>query len=82
MLKPLVSKFGSDLSVRFSDIAQKQVPAKLKPIVGAPTALMQLHLGGGLRFHSRSMIFGLVSRIDKAISHHCWFYDVRYTYNV
>ena len=34
MLKPLVPKFGSDLSVRIGDIAEKQVPAKLKPIVG------------------------------------------------
>ena len=33
MLKPLVSKFRSDLSVRLRDIAVKQVPAKLKPIV-------------------------------------------------
>ena len=34
MLKPLVSKFSSDLSVRLRDIAEKQVPAKMKPIVG------------------------------------------------
>ena len=37
MLKPLVSKFCSDytwLFVRFRDIAEKQVPVKLKPIVG------------------------------------------------
>ena len=33
MLKPLVPKFCSDLSVRLRDIAEKQVPAKLKPIV-------------------------------------------------
>ena len=33
MLKSLVSKFRSDLSVRFMDIAEKQVPAKLKSIV-------------------------------------------------
>ena len=33
MLKPLVPKFRSDLSVRLRDIAEKQVPAKLKPIV-------------------------------------------------
>ena len=34
MLKPLVPKFRSDLSVRLRDIVEKQVPAKLKPIVG------------------------------------------------
>ena len=33
MLKPLVPKFCSDLSVYLRDIAEKQVPAKLKPIV-------------------------------------------------
>ena len=33
MLKPLVPKFCSDLFVRFRDIAEKQVPVKLKPIV-------------------------------------------------
>ena len=33
MLKPPVPKFRSDLSVRSRDIAGKQVPAKLKPIV-------------------------------------------------
>ena len=34
MLKPLKSKFRPDLSARLKDIAVKQVPAKLKPIVG------------------------------------------------
>ena len=34
MLKTLVAKFRPDLSARFKDIAEKQVPAKLKPIVG------------------------------------------------
>ena len=33
MLKPIVPKFRSDLSVHFKDIAEKQVPAELKPIV-------------------------------------------------
>ena len=33
MLKPLIPKFCSDLSVRLRDITEKQVPAKLKPIV-------------------------------------------------
>ena len=33
MLKPLVPKFCFDLFVRFRDIAEKQVPVKLKPIV-------------------------------------------------
>ena len=32
MLKPLVPEFRSDLSARLRDIAEKQVPVKLKPI--------------------------------------------------
>ena len=38
MLKPLLPKFRSDLFVRLTDIAEKQVPAKLKPVVGDRTA--------------------------------------------
>ena len=34
MLKPLVPKFRPDLSARSKDIAEKQVPVRLKPIVG------------------------------------------------
>ena len=34
MLKPLVPKFRSDISVRLRNIAEKQVPVKLKTIVG------------------------------------------------
>ena len=33
ILKPLVPKFRSDLSVRLRDIAEKQVPAKLKSMI-------------------------------------------------
>ena len=33
ILKPLMPKFRSDLSFRLRDIAENQVPAKLKPIV-------------------------------------------------
>ena len=33
MLKPLMPKFRSDLSARLRYIAERQVPAKLKPIV-------------------------------------------------
>ena len=33
MLKPLLPKFRSDLSVCLMNIAEKQVPATLKPIV-------------------------------------------------
>ena len=33
MLKPLVPKFRYDLSTRSKDVADKQVAAKLKPIV-------------------------------------------------
>ena len=34
MLKPLVLKLRSDLSIGLRDIGEKQVPVKLKPIVG------------------------------------------------
>ena len=34
MLKPLLPKFRSDPSVRLRDIAEKQIPVKLKQIVG------------------------------------------------
>ena len=34
MLKPLVPKFRLDLCARLKDIAEKQIPAKLKPIAG------------------------------------------------
>ena len=34
MLKPFVLKFRPDLSAPSKEIAEKQVPAKLKPIVG------------------------------------------------
>ena len=42
MLKPLVSKFRSDQSVRLRDIAKKkkQVPAKLEPIVAVICSLV------------------------------------------
>ena len=33
MLKPPMSKFRSDISARLRNIAEKQVPEKLKPIV-------------------------------------------------
>ena len=33
MLKPLVPKFCPDQSARLKDIAKKQIPAKLKPMV-------------------------------------------------
>ena len=33
MLKPRVPKFRPDISDRLKDIAEKEVPAKLKPIV-------------------------------------------------
>ena len=33
MLKSFVPKYRSDLSVRLKDVAEKQVPVKLKPIV-------------------------------------------------
>ena len=33
ILKPFVHKFRSDLFARFKDVAEEQVPEKLKPIV-------------------------------------------------
>ena len=33
MLKPPVLKFRSEISVRLRDIAEKQIPAKLKPTI-------------------------------------------------
>ena len=42
MLKPLVPKLRSGLSVRLRDIAEKQVPAKLKPIVHSLAELLKL----------------------------------------
>ena len=36
MLKLLMPKFCPDLSVRLNDIAEKQVLAKIKPIVVVP----------------------------------------------
>ena len=43
MLKPLVPKFRSDLSVRLRNIAEKQIPVKLKPIVAiCPVTKFQL----------------------------------------
>ena len=48
MLKPLVPKFRSDLSVRLRDIAEKQVIAKPKPIVdiGIQILIHPQHLTG------------------------------------
>ena len=45
MLKPLVSKFRPDLSSRSKDITEKQVPAKLKPIVDLKRIVSALELG-------------------------------------
>ena len=39
-LKPLVPNFRFDLPVRLRDIAEKQVPMKLKPIVTDKTNAM------------------------------------------
>ena len=36
LLKPIVLKFRHDLFARLRDIAEKQIPAKLKPIVASP----------------------------------------------
>ena len=44
MLKPLVPKRCLHLSARLKDIAEKQVPAKLKPIVAHIRSKMHLSL--------------------------------------
>ena len=41
ILKPLVPKFRPDLVARLRDIAEKQVPANLKPIVGTNSSPLQ-----------------------------------------
>ena len=41
MLKPLVPKFLPNLSAQLADIAEKQVPAKLKRIVGMHVPILQ-----------------------------------------
>ena len=53
MLKPLVPKFRNDLCSRLKDVAEKQVPAKLRPIVGINVGpimiqnnVWQLNVGG------------------------------------
>ena len=40
MLKPLVAKFCSDLSAHLRDITKKQVPVKLKLIVGCHSIIL------------------------------------------
>ena len=43
MLKPLVPKFPLDLSGPLKDIAEKQIPAKQKPIVVGTTVYELSH---------------------------------------
>ena len=43
MLKPIVPEFHSDLSVRLSNNAQKQVPVKLEPIVSVTYFVLPFH---------------------------------------
>ena len=47
MLKPLVPKIRPDLSACLKDIAEEQVPAKLKPILVDPPGIgVNLRLSG------------------------------------
>ena len=46
MLKHLVPKFRPDLSVRLKDIAEKQVPAKMKPMEEDDLTLANGERGG------------------------------------
>ena len=48
-LKPVVPTFRPDLSVRLKDRAEKQVPAKLKPMVGH----------GSIRMHQNGLVLAL-----------------------
>ena len=43
MMKLLVPKFPSDLSPRLKDVAEKQVPVKLKPIVNTHLTEQNIH---------------------------------------
>ena len=69
-MKPVVPKFPSDLSVRLSDIAEKQVPAKLKLIVVCRTEQDLRKLNGSNRFKSGLMkvlicLLGLKGAVQK-----------------
>ena len=56
MLKSRVPKFPFDLSVRFRDIAEKQIPAKLKSIV---RSFYSVHVSLGQNdFRQGNEIFG------------------------
>ena len=44
MLKALVPKFRPDISARLKDIAEKQVPTRLKPIVDVCSKVPAIHL--------------------------------------
>ena len=48
MLKPFVLKFRPDLSAPSKEIAEKQVPAKLKPIVGGIAVYRVVRGGKGV----------------------------------
>ena len=52
MLKPLVPKFCLHLFVRVKDIAEKHVPAKLKPIVKCDAFREQFFFSASLQRHS------------------------------
>ena len=51
MLKPLVHESRSDLPVRPRDIAEKQVPMKLKPTVGSFSSGVYGRIGIGRISH-------------------------------
>ena len=56
MLKPLVPKFRSDLSVSLWDIAEKQVPANLKQIVD-PSYLQRVSYSQKASYAHRGVSF-------------------------
>ena len=45
-LKSLVPKYRPDSFARLKDIAEKQIPAKLKPVVGWPSSYSFLKTNG------------------------------------
>ena len=61
MLKPHVPKFRPDISARLKDIAEKQVPAKIKPIFPIGRRDMQYKLLTLFENERRSLWLGLRS---------------------
>ena len=61
ILEPLVAKYRPDLFARFRDIAEKQVPANLKPIVVELVATKHLPHSFMLLLATLRVCFGSVN---------------------